>query len=88
MEKKQNKGRWFLIEHECGAMFTINTANIIKSFSKGDPLKCPGCFVNISNKTKDQLNHFCNIYEMVIDAFSEQSFQIRETEITAEDSGS
>ncbi len=88
MEKKQNKGRWFLIQHKCGAEFTINTANIIESFDKGDPFfKCPGCFKSISDKIQKELRNFCADYTRVINAFNEQDFQIRE-KITDEDSGS
>ena len=89
MEKKQNKGRWFLIKHKCGAEFTINTANIIESFDKGAPLfKCPGCFEDINNGIKENLKHFCSTYHILINAFNKQHFQIWETEITDEDSGS
>ena len=88
MEKKQNKGRWFLIQHKCGAEFTMNTVKIVELFDKGAPFKCPGCFEDINKEIKDNLKHFCSTYHILIHAFNKQHFQIGETEITDEDSGS
>ena len=32
MNEKQNDRRWFLIKHECGAIFTIDSQTLPKSF--------------------------------------------------------
>ena len=49
MEKEQNEGQWFVIRHDrCGAILTINTDDVSKSFSASmddEPrvLACPNC---------------------------------------------
>jgi hypothetical protein len=89
MEKKQQKGRWFLIKHECGAKFTINTEKIIDSFAADTgyhPLICPGCFKPITDKMKNELIAFCKHYTRAINALQEGDFKIKETEIIDEDS--
>ena len=41
MEKPQNEGRWFLVKHDCDAIFTINSLTF-KS-DRENKLICPNC---------------------------------------------
>jgi hypothetical protein len=49
MEKEQNDGQWFVLRHDkCGAILTINTEHVSKSFSASEDnesriLACPNC---------------------------------------------
>jgi hypothetical protein len=49
MEKEKNDGQWFVLKHDkCGAVLTINTENVSKSFSVSTDgeqrvLACPNC---------------------------------------------
>ena len=90
MEKEQNKGRWFLFKHKCGAVFTMYTAKILSSFETQTvhhPLRCPGCFEAIDNSMKNELIGLSQDYTRTISVLEKQGYQIKETEITSEDLG-
>ena len=84
MEKKQNKGRWFLIKHEkCGSVFTINGEIFLKSHNDPaeflTPLTCPTCgTATIKGETISKLQDFFLKYRQIINALKLQKFTINE----------
>lgn len=93
MTDKENESRWFLITHEkCGAIFTMNMNNIADETQKGNlsSLRCPGCFEKIDHNMASsspgtpaqmllsELNELCHKYKVVIQAFKNQGWTIRE----------
>lgn len=90
--EEETKGRWFLIKHDCEAMFNVNTIKIIESFEPNMPnipFRCPGCFKEIGGlELKKKLLNFCKVYTELIAALGKLEFRIEEMKITNEASDS
>ena len=77
MEQKQDKPCWFLIKHNCGSIFTIESSRFPRSPEKG--LKCPNCGEIIMHKqlTKN-FRDLLNKYKEFKEGMKEENCSIRE----------
>ena len=77
--KTENDGaRWFLLGHECGSTFTVNTSEFIKKINDNLELRCPNCFEKIGPNLSKTLEQFFGLYELLIDKLTKNNFTIRE----------
>jgi len=84
MPKKQNKSRYFLLQHKkCGSVFTIDANKQVGSYQKKiidsklqEKLQCPSCFEHIIDHHK--LMVFFEKYLELIEVLGENGLSIRE----------
>lgn len=78
MKTEKDGARWFLLGHECGSTFTINTSACIKKIDDNLELRCPNCFEKIGSNLLKMLEQFFGLYELLIDKLNKHNFTIRE----------
>ena len=78
MKTEKEGARWFLLGHECGSTFTINTSEFIKKIDDNLELRCPNCFEKIESNLLKTLEQFFELYELLIDKLNKHNFTIRE----------
>lgn len=78
MKTEKDGARWFLLGHECGSTFTINTSEFIKKIDDNLELRCPNCFEKIGSNLLKMLEQFFGLYELLIDKLNKHNFTIRE----------
>jgi hypothetical protein len=81
MEKEQKAGQWFVLRHDkCGAILTINTEEVSKSFSESggtEPrvLACPNCGQVAANYK--ELKDFFDAHEKLNKNLSDAGFTMK-----------
>lgn len=81
MEKEQNGGQWFVLRHDkCGAILTINTEHVSKTFSaskESEPrvLACPNCGEIATNYK--ELKDFFDAHEKLNKNLSDAGFTMK-----------
>ena len=81
MEKEKNDGQWFVLKHDkCGAVLTINTENVSKSFSASADgekrvLTCPNCG-EVATSYKE-LKDFFDAHERLNKNLSDAGFTMK-----------
>ena len=78
MKTEKEGARWFLLGHECGSTFTVNTSEFIEKISDNHELACPNCFEKIGLNLLKTLEQFFGLYELLIDKLTKNNFTIRE----------
>jgi hypothetical protein len=81
MENEKNDGQWFVLKHDkCGAVLTINTENVSKSFSSSTDaekrvLACPNCGEVATNYK--ELKDFFDAHERLNKNLSDAGFTMK-----------
>ena len=81
MENEKNDGQWFVLKHDkCGAVLTINTENVSKSFSASTDeeqrvLACPNCGEVATNYK--ELKDFFDSHERLNKNLSDAGFTMK-----------
>ena len=81
MENEKNDGQWFVLKHDkCGAVLTINTENVSKSFSSSTDaeqrvLACPNCGEVATNYK--ELKDFFDSHERLNKNLSDAGFTMK-----------
>ena len=78
MKAFKDGSRWFLLGHECGSTFTVNTSEFIERINDNRELRCPNCFEKIGPNLLKTLEQFFGLYELLIDKLTKNNFTIRE----------
>ena len=78
MKTEKEGTRWFILGHECGSTFTVNTSEFIERINDNLELRCPNCFEKIGPNLLKTLEQFFGMYELLIDKLSKNNFTIRE----------
>jgi hypothetical protein len=78
MKTEKDGARWFLLGHECGSTFTVNTSEFIKKVGDNLELRCPNCFEKTGPNLLKTLEQFFGLYELLIDKLNKNNFTIRE----------
>ena len=78
MKAFKDGSRWFLLGHECGSTFTVNTSEFIERINDNLDLRCPNCFEKIGPNLLKTLEQFFGLYELLIDKLTKNNFTIRE----------
>jgi hypothetical protein len=78
MKTFKDGGRWFILSHECGSTFTVNTSEFIEKINDNLELRCPNCFESIGPNLLKTLEQFFGLYELLIDKLTKNNFTIRE----------
>jgi len=94
MKEKKVEPRWFIIRHECGSFFTVNTERFAKAHSEKSKtdddieleLRCSSCQKKIEEDTVKAFLIFLEKYIYVIAQFREQGFDLREIRDQDQDS--
>lgn len=78
--KKQKGPHWFLIKHECGAVFTINS--VIFPQIDSEVLKCPNCQEELLIKENfRKLTRLLKEYEDISERLEAVNATIREIQL-------
>jgi hypothetical protein len=81
MEKEQSNGQWFVLRHDkCGAILTINTEHVSKSFSDSEDnesriLACPNCGEIATNY--QELKNFFDAHEKLNKNLTQAGFTMK-----------
>jgi DNA-directed RNA polymerase subunit RPC12/RpoP len=78
MKTFKEGSRWFILGHECGSTFTVNTSEFIERINDNLDLRCPNCFEKIGPNLLKTLEQFFGLYELLIDKLANNNFTIRE----------
>jgi hypothetical protein len=81
MENQEIEPRWFLIDHKCGGILTMDACSMVESLNTDhtdQKFRCPGCFETVNDVAIKELRGFCKDYIRVIRIFKQQGFSIRE----------
>ena len=78
MKTFKEGSRWFILGHECGSTFTVNTSEFIERINDNLDLRCPNCFEKIGPNLLKTLEQFFGLYELLIDKLTKNNFTIRE----------
>ena len=78
MKTFKEGSRWFILGHECGSTFTVNTSEFIERINDNLELRCPNCFEKIGPNLLKTLEQFFGLYELLIDKLANNNFTIRE----------
>ena len=78
MKTFKEGSRWFILGHECGSTFTVNTSEFIERINDNRELRCPNCFEKIGPNLLKTLEQFFGLYELLIDKLTKNNFTIRE----------
>jgi len=78
VKTEKDETRWFILGHECGSTFTVNTSEFIERINDNLELRCPNCFEKIGPNLLKTLEQFFGLYEMVINKLTKNNFTIRE----------
>jgi DNA-directed RNA polymerase subunit RPC12/RpoP len=78
MKASKDGSRWFILGHECGSTFTVNTSEFIEKINDNLDLRCPNCFEKIGPNLLKTLEQFFGLYELLIDKLTKNNFTIRE----------
>ena len=78
MKAFKEGSRSFILGHECGSTFTVNTSEFIERINDNLDLRCPNCFEKIGPNPLKTLEQFFGLYELLIDKLTKNNFTIRE----------
>lgn len=78
MKTDKDGSRWFILGHECGSTFTVNTSEYIEKIDSNLELRCPNCFEKIGPNLLKTLEQFFGLYELLIHKLTKNNFTIRE----------
>ena len=88
MKEPTVEPRWFVVNHGCGAEFTINTVEFCRNFRVGFTIRCPNCLQMVNEAVLGALYNFLGQYEALIRLFRADDFSIKEIENNRQDSDS
>jgi len=78
MKTDKDGSRWFILSHECGSTFTVNSSEFIEKINDNLDLRCPNCFEKVGPDLLKTLEQFFGLYEWLIDKLTKNNFTIRE----------
>ena len=80
MKQKKDDSRKFLVEHECGSIFTIELDTYLSSYKEGSFFTCPGCRKQFEHDLNNELLDFLQRYKDLNTRFAKAGLKIGEFE--------